>query len=392
MYPFFRALLFRLDPETAHQLTLQLMRICGVEPIHSILRAIYSAPSKPVNAFGLIFKNPIGLAAGYDKDAVAIKGLSTLGFGHLEVGTVTLKPQPGNLRPRVFRLPEDEAIINRMGFPGRGADFVAMSLRGVALKAPRRGNLPTPEETLDLLSKSPGAHLPRMWSPTMPGSAGVASTGLDTAKVTPTRPLPARNDIIIGINLGKNKDTPLEDAASDYIALMRQFRHLADYLTINISSPNTIGLRRLQGRGLLENLLGQINVERAAWNLECPILVKLAPDLSNEELDDAIEVILDKNMDGILATNTTLRRERLRSKYQGELGGLSGRPLRSRSEAVLRQVAKRVNGKVPIVSVGGIMNPDDAKRRLDLGATLIQIYTGLIYHGPGLVKKTLVEL
>jgi len=355
MYPFFRALLFRLDPETAHQLTLQLMRICGVEPIHSILRAIYSAPSKPVNAFGLIFKNPIGLAAGYDKDAVAIKGLSTLGFGHLEVGTVTLKPQPGNPRPRVFRLPEDEAIINRMGFPGRGADFVARSLRGVALKAPRRGNLPTPEE-------------------------------IASAKNI------LRNDIIIGINLGKNKDTPLEDAASEYIALMRQFRHLADYLTINISSPNTIGLRRLQGRGLLENLLGQINVERAAWNLECPILVKLAPDLSNEELDDAIEVILDKNMDGILATNTTLRRERLRSKYQGELGGLSGRPLRSRSDAVLRQVLKRVNGKVPIVSVGGIMNPDDAKRRLDLGATLIQIYTGLIYHGPGLVKKTLVEL
>ena len=351
MYPFFRSLLFRLDPETAHQLTLQLMRISGVEPIYSVLRAIYSAPSKPVNAFGLTFKNPVGLAAGYDKDAMAIKGLSALGFGHLEVGTVTPKPQPGNPRPRVFRLLEDKAIINRMGFPSRGADFVSRSLRG-ALKG-RRGNL---------LS-----------------DARIAS-GKNTS----------HNDIVIGVNLGKNKDTPLEEAASDYIKLMHQFMFLADYLTINISSPNTVGLRRLQGREMLENLLGRINAERAAWSLKCPILVKLAPDLSNEELDDAIDVILNKYMDGIIATNTTLRRERLRSIYQEELGGLSGRPLRSRSEAVLRQVVKRVNEKVPVVSVGGIMNPDDAKRRLDMGATLIQIYTGLIYHGPELVKKALV--
>src|SRR5687768_13714029 len=147
MYPFFRSLLFRFDPEIAHQLTLQFMRIGGTEPIHSILRTMYSAPSKPVNAFGITFKNPVGLAAGYDKDAVAIKGLAALGFGHLEVGTVTTKPQPGNPRPRLFRLLEDEAVINRMGFPSQGADFVAMSLRGVARKAPRRGNLLANEET-----------------------------------------------------------------------------------------------------------------------------------------------------------------------------------------------------------------------------------------------------
>jgi dihydroorotate dehydrogenase len=338
MYPFFRSLLFRLDPETAHQLTLQLMRIGGVEPIHSIMRSMFSVPSKPVNAFGLTFRNPVGLAAGYDKEAVATKGLSGLGFGHLEVGTVTLNPQSGNQHPRVFRLLEDEAIINRMGFPGRGADFVAGQLERSNVQAFKEAN------------------------------------------------------VVLGVNLGKNKDTPLEDATSDYLSLMRQFRHLADYLTINISSPNTIGLRRLQGRGLLENLLGQINAERMTWGVKCPILVKIAPDLSNEELDDAIEVILDTGMDGIIATNTTLRRERLRSANQEELGGLSGRPLRSRSEAVLRQVLKRVDGKVPIVSVGGIMNPEDAKRRLDLGATLVQIYTGLIYRGPGLVKKILVEL
>ena len=337
MYPLFRSLLFRLDPETAHQLTLQLMRIGGVEPIHSILRAIYSAPSKPVKAFGLTFENPVGLAAGYDKDATAIKGLSALGFGHLEVGTVTPRPQPGNARPRVFRLLEDKAIINRMGFPGKGADFVVSRLKHLNVQTFKHAN------------------------------------------------------VVLGVNLGKNKDTPLEEAASDYIKLMHQFMFLADYLTINISSPNTVGLRRLQGRENLENLLRQIKAERAAWNVKRPILVKLAPDLSNEELDDAIDVILDKDMDGIIATNTTLRRERLRSSYQEELGGLSGRPLRSRSEAVLRQVVKRVNEKVPIVSVGGIMNPEDAKRRLDLGATLIQLYTGLVYHGPGLVKKALVE-
>jgi dihydroorotate dehydrogenase len=337
MYPFFRSLLFRLDPETAHQLTLQLMRIGGVEPIHSILRAIYSAPSKPVRAFGLTFKNPVGLAAGYDKNAIALKGLSALGFGHLEVGTVTPKAQPGNPRPRVFRLLEDKAIINRMGFPGKGADFVVSRLKRLNVQTFKHAN------------------------------------------------------VVLGVNLGKNKDTPLEEAASDYIKLMHQFMFLADYLTINISSPNTVGLRRLQGREMLENLLGQINAERAAWKVKRPILVKLSPDLSNEELDDAIDVVLDQDMDGIIATNTTLRRERLRSTYQEELGGLSGRPLRSRSEAVLRQAVKRVNGKVPIVSVGGIMNPEDAKRRLEIGATLIQIYTGLIYQGPGLVKKALVE-
>jgi len=337
MYPFFRSLLFRLDPETAHQLTLQLMRIGGVEPIRSILRTMYSAPSKPVTAFGLTFKNPVGLAAGYDKNAVAINGLSALGFGHLEVGTVTPKPQTGNPRPRVFRLLEDEAIINRMGFPGKGADLVVSRLKRLKVQTFKHAN------------------------------------------------------VVLGINLGKNKDTPLEEAANDYLALMRQFMFLADYLTINISSPNTVGLRRLQGRELLENLLGQISAERAAWKLKRPILVKLAPDLSNEELDDAIGVILDKHMDGIIATNTTLARERLRSKYQQESGGLSGRPLRSRSETVLRQVVKRVNGRLTIVSVGGIMSPEDAKRRLDLGATLIQLYTGLIYQGPGLVKKILEQ-
>ena len=335
MYSLLRALLFHLDPETAHQFTLQLLRIGGIEPLYSILRSIYSVPSKPVQAFGLTFKNPVGVAAGYDKNAIAIKGLSALGFGHVEVGTVTPKPQAGNPRPRVFRLLEDEAVINRMGFPSDGENLVVHELKRLNVRMLRRGN------------------------------------------------------IMLGINLGKNKDTPIENAAEDYISLMKTFAPFANYLTINISSPNTIGLRRLQRREMLENLLSEVDLKRETWNLKLPILVKISPDLTNEELDDAVGVILDKGMDGIIATNTTLARAGLKSKHKNESGGLSGSPLRVRSETVLSQVVKRVNGRIPIVSVGGIMNPDDAKKRLEMGATLIQLYTGLIYQGPGLVKQIL---
>ena len=357
MYNIIRPLLFRLDPETAHRLTLHTLQISGnFPPSRWILTQFYKAPSKPVQAFGLTFRNPVGLAAGYDKDGVAIRGLEALGFGHVEIGTVTPKPQPGNPRPRVFRLVEDEGVINRMGFPGRGAEFVAMSLRGE--RSSRRSNPLANEEIAS------GANAPR-------------------------------NDMIVGVNLGKNKDTPLEEAAQDYIELMRRFMFHADYLTINVSSPNTVGLRRLQGREMLKQLLEAIQKERETISLgrggNSPILVKLSPDLNEEELEDAVGVILDQRMDGIIATNTTLAREGLRSKYRGEAGGLSGSPLAAGSEAVLRQVAKLVNGKIPIISVGGIMSPEDVKKRLALGASLVQLYTGLVYRGPGLVKKILEQ-
>ncbi len=360
MYPFFRSLLFRLDPEIAHQLTLQLIRIGGIEPIHSALRVIYFAPSKPVHAFGLTFKNPIGLAAGYDKDALAIRGLSTLGFGHIEVGTVTPRPQRGNSRPRIFRLPEDEAVINRMGFPSRGSEFVQKQLNPSL-----RENIV--ERYIGFVSRAK-KNAPKMIK---------------------------KGDLILGINLGKNKATPNEEAVLDYLELLQNFAPYADYLALNVSSPNTVGLRQLQGRVALEGLLTQLHAQRQLEEKKLekriPLLVKLAPDLSEKELDDAVDVILDNHMDGIIVTNTTLARPGLSSKHQGESGGLSGSPLRLKSEAVLCQVVKRVDGKVPIVSVGGIMNPEDGKRRLDLGAMLIQIYTGLIYWGPGLVKKALVE-
>jgi len=202
-----------------------------------------------------------------------------------------------------------------------------------------------------------------------------------------------RSNVVIGVNIGKNKDTPNEEAVADYLELLQGFASHADYLAINISSPNTVGLRQLQGRLALEGLLTQLHAQRQLEEKKrdkrLPLLVKLAPDLSDSELDDAMEVILSTHMDGIIVTNTTLGREGLGSKHRGEAGGLSGSPLRLRSEAVLCQVVKRIDGKIPIVSVGGIMNPEDAQRRLDLGATLIQLYTGLIYWGPGLVKKTL---
>ena len=335
MYSLFRPLLFRLDPEIAHRLTLQMVRLAGsLPPARWLLQALYAAPEKPVEAFGLKFRNPVGLAAGYDKDGIAIQGLAGLGFGHLEIGTITPRPQPGNPRPRVFRLVEDQAVINRMGFPGAGAFEV---------------------ETRLLSS----IHHPR--------------------------------SAIIGLNLGKNKDTPLEEAANDYVSLVKTFSVLADYLAINISSPNTVGLRRLQGRDMLENLLGAIAKERQGISLKggrpTPILVKIAPDLSDDELNDALEVVLRTGMDGVIATNTTLGRTGLHSHHQGEAGGLSGAPLRPRSEAVLRQVLKRLDGRIPVVSTGGIMSPEDAKRRLDMGSALVQVYTGLVYAGPGLVQK-----
>ncbi len=356
MYPFFRSLLFRLDPETAHHLTLQLMRLGGIEPIHSVLRLIFRAPSKPVEAFGLTFKNPVGLAAGYDKDAVAIMGLSTLGFGHIEVGTVTPQPQPGNPRPRVFRLPEEEAVINRMGFPSLGLEYVKKQL-----------------------------------SPALREGALEKFTGLSLFHRKKKPQTIQKGDVILGINLGKNKDTPNEEAVLDYLELLQGLAPHADYLAINISSPNTVGLRQLQGRAALEGLLTQLHAQRQfeekKLNKRVPLLVKLAPDLSVNELNDAVDVILSTHMDGVIVTNTTLEREGLGSARRDETGGLSGSPLRLRSESVLCQVVKRVEGKIPIVSVGGIMNPEDARRRLELGATLIQVYTGLIYQGPGLVKK-----
>jgi len=314
------------------------MRLVGnITPLRWLLSSWFKPPYRPVEAFGLKFINPVGLSAGYDKDGIAVSGLACLGFGHLEVGTVTPKAQPGNDRPRLFRLGEAQALIHPMGFPGRGADFVANQLQRVRLK-----------------------------------------------------------DVILGINIGKNKDTPIEEAAQDYLVVMRALYPFADYFAINVSSPNTVGLRQLQARQAFEALLAVLLEERRAlstrFGRKTPLLVKLAPDLREAELEDALEVMLDARLDGVIATNTTLEREGLRSRYARESGGLRGTPLRSRSTAMIRRISQFTGGKLPIIGVGGIMSLQDAKEKLEAGATLIQIYTGLVYRGPSLVREIVQAL
>jgi dihydroorotate dehydrogenase len=313
------------------------MRLAGeIHAINSLLRWIYSVPECPVKVFGLEFTNPLGLAAGYDKDGLGWRGLACLGFGHIEIGTVTPKPQPGNPKPRLFRLVNEKALINRMGFPGMGAEFV-----------------------LKQISKS--------------------------------RP----NNLILGVNIGKNKDTPMEAASEDYIELLHLFANHADYMTINVSSPNTVGLRKLQERRALEQLLNQLDAERSRLEeigiQHLPLLVKLSPDLSDIQLDDALDVILANHMDGVIATNTTVARDGLDSALAEEIGGLSGKPLYARSLAMVSKIQERTGGKLPIVGVGGVSDATGVQRMMDAGAALLQIYTGLIYEGPGLIKRILCE-
>ena len=365
MYKSIRPLLFKIDPERAHVLTLDALHntryLLGSR---WLLKQIFKSPPKPVEVFGLTFPNPVGLAAGYDKNALAVRGLSTLGFGHVEVGTVTPLPQFGNPKPRVFRLPNDEALINRLGFPSQGSTKVVKALNKI-------GHCNYPHRK--------------------------PSRGISLRRFYPEHQAKRKTKMILGVNIGKNKNTPNEEAVLDYLSLLELFAPCADYLTINISSPNTEGLRDLQSRNALEDLLKQLNAQRKfeekTLRKKLPLLVKLSPDLSDAGLDDALDVILATAMDGIIVTNTTVSRPAgLESARQTESGGLSGSPLRVKSETVLRQVVKKLDGKIPVISAGGIMSPEDAKRRLDMGAALVQIYTGLIYGGPGFVKEILSEL
>ncbi len=335
LYHLLRPLIFRMAPETAHHAALTIMRACGaVAPVRWLLGLLFrpAAAGRPVQALGLTFRNRVGLAAGYDKDGLGWRGLAALGFGHIEIGTVTPRPQGGNPAPRVFRLVDERAVINRMGFPNRGAEFVAERLRG---------------------KRSDG--------------------------------------LIMGVNIGKNLTTPLEAAAADYLSLIRTFAPLADYLVINVSSPNTPGLRTLQTRQPLEALLHVLDAERRAQcqllGRPVPLLVKLSPDLTSDELDGALEALLATNMDGVITANTTLSRIGIASSLAAESGGMSGAPVGQRNVQLVREVVRRTAGRLPVVASGGIMSPRDAQERLDAGATLVQLYTGLIYEGPGLVKQ-----
>ncbi|HTF87222.1 MAG TPA: quinone-dependent dihydroorotate dehydrogenase [Planctomycetota bacterium] len=335
MYSLVRALLFRLEAEEAHRRALALARSVGrFPPARAVLAALARVESTrlEVSAFGLKFKNPVGLAAGYDKGGRAIAGLSALGLGHLEIGTVTVRPQPGNQRPRVHRFLDERALVNSMGFPNEGVG--------------------------DLLAQR----------------------------------FEPRGRCVIGVNIGKNKDTPLERAADDYCELIRRVAARADYIAINISSPNTPGLRQLQDRGALEDLLRAVTKTRDAQAHRVPLLVKIAPDLSEAEVDTMLEAMSAAAIDGVIATNTTTDRSGLPERAQSLPGGTSGAPLNARALAMTRLLAGRTHGKLPIIGVGGILTPQDAIERLRAGAHLIQLYTGLIYEGPFLVRRVLKEL
>ncbi len=330
MYQFFvKPILFLFDPEKVHHFTFSLIRtLCKIPFVASIFRGIYAVNDKRLErtVFGLKFKNPVGLAAGFDKDAKLYNELSNFGFGFIEIGTLTPKPQVGNPKKRLFRLKQDEAIINRMGFNNGGV-----------------------HEAVERLKKNKG--------------------------------------VLIGGNIGKNKVTPNEDAVEDYkICFEALFPHV-DYFVVNVSSPNTPNLRALQDKEPLTKLLTTLQTMNKAKEVQKPILLKIAPDLTNEQLEDIIEIVAATKIEGVIATNTTISREGLQSTDKGEMGGLSGKPLTNRSTEVIRFLAEKSNKAFPIIGVGGIHTVEDAMEKLDAGADLVQLYTGFIYEGPKLIKN-----
>jgi dihydroorotate dehydrogenase len=335
MYDYVRPLLFALDAETAHRLTLYAL---GVAHRSNLGRFVTTPPvDLPVDAFGIRFPNPVGLAAGLDKNAAHLDELGALGFGFVEVGTVTPRPQPGNPKPRMFRLPAHEAIINRLGFNNEGVDALVRNVEASGYRG------------------------------------------------------------VLGINIGKNKDTPNERAVDDYLfCLERVYRH-ASYVTVNISSPNTQGLRDLQEEATLRRFIETLREAQERLGSQAgarkPMLLKIAPDLSEAELDGIAEVLRASGIDGLICTNTTIDRTAVAGDPHGhEAGGLSGKPLFARSTDVLRGMRGRLGDRLPIIGVGGILDGSDAAEKLDAGATLVQVYSGLIYRGPRLVAECVDEI
>jgi dihydroorotate dehydrogenase len=328
LYPLLRPLLFALDPETAHEVTLKLLNAAYVSGLSKLLYPAIA--DKPVKAMGLEFKNPVGLAAGLDKNGDYINALAALGFGFVEIGTVTPRPQPGNPKPRLFRLPEHQAIINRMGFNNLGVDHLLAQVKQSAY-------------------------------------AG-----------------------ILGINIGKNFDTPIENAADDYLIGLRKAYAAASYITLNISSPNTKNLRQLQQGDEIKSLMAALKAEQLKLQQEhgkyVPLVVKIAPDLTVDEISHIARLLLEFEIDGVIATNTTIARDLIASHpLAHETGGLSGAPVKDKSTAVVRDLAAELSGKIPIIAAGGILSAEDAEEKLKAGASLVQVYSGLIYKGPQLI-------
>jgi dihydroorotate dehydrogenase len=334
MYKFFRPLLFSVDPEKIHAWVFDILRLKSALPgFQSILRMLYDFkdPALERKLFGLTFKNPVGLAAGLDKNAKVIDALSCLGFGFIEIGTLTPKPQPGNDRPRLFRLPEDQALINRLGFNNEGVIAAVNRLRK------------------------------------------------------------RRSTVVVGGNIGKNKWTPNDSAWEDYLYCFNALYQHVDYFVVNVSSPNTPGLRELQEKKPLEELLQRVKDLSLTKPKVKPVLLKIAPDLTSGQLDDIVDISRTTAIDGIIATNTTISRDGLQTESEKlaaiGAGGLSGKPLARQSTEVIRYLREALGKNFPIIGVGGIMSPEDAVEKLQAGADLIQLYTGFIYEGPALIKR-----
>lgn len=334
MYPLFRKAAFLLSAETAHELTIDGLSALGHLKLTGLLPTLKQ--QKAVNVFGIEFPNAVGLAAGLDKNGDAIDALGALGFGFIEVGTVTPKPQPGNPTPRLFRIPEKEAIINRMGFNNKGVDYLVKRLKKTTYSG------------------------------------------------------------VIGVNIGKNKDTPEDEAVNDYLICLEKVYEVADYIVINLSSPNTPGLRNLQFGDNLSNLIQALKERQQALDEHAehtPILIKIAPDLTEEDIVELAGTFNSLNVEGVIATNTTISRVTVEGcLHSDEQGGLSGAPVRDASNQVLKRFRELLDDHIPLIGVGGIMSERDAEEKLTMGADLVQIYTGFIYQGPGLVKRTVERL
>lgn len=325
-----RPVLFKIDPEKVHTMLISFLKIPFISSILSVFFNRQN-PELHTTVFGLNFRNRVGLAAGFDKNAEVVDQLADLGFGFVEIGTVTPKPQPGNEKPRIFRLPEDSALINRMGFNNHGAECIRERL---------------------VLRKS---------------------------------------KILVGGNIGKNKITLNENAGQDYLTCFESLFDVVDYFVVNVSSPNTPGLRELQEKEPLKKILMDLQEQNEKKSTRKPILLKIAPDLENQQLDDIIEIVLSTGIDGLIATNTTISRDYLQTNQAViddiGAGGLSGKPLRDRSTEVIRYLVEKSEGQFPVIAVGGIHSAEDAIEKLNAGANLIQVYTGFIYEGPNLVNK-----
>jgi dihydroorotate dehydrogenase len=339
MYPLIRPLLFKFDPEKIHHfVTANLKRLNKFPGGAALSKGIWDFEDARLEkeVFGLKFRNPVGLAAGFDKNAEMMGEMANLGFGFVEIGTVTPLPQDGNPKPRMFRLPDDSGLINRMGFNNLGVNVVAARLAAFRKKEKQ-----------------------------------------------------GQRRLIIGGNIGKNKITPNEDAVSDYITCFDRLFDVVDYFVVNVSSPNTPGLRALQEKEPLMQLLNTLQRRNLKNGISRPILLKIAPDLTNEQLDDIVEIVKETAIAGIIATNTTISRENLLSPHEltNEMGGLSGKPLTKRSTEVIAYLHKKSRGAFPVIGVGGIHSAEDAVEKIKAGASLVQLYTGFIYEGPGLIKR-----